>query len=129
MRAGYSGIKRKMKILILITLTYLSSGAYADFCKDKISQLKWLETANPSHDALSAIKSGNLKYKATIGMTYIIPGVSQSEYLSARKTDNFETIKGTGDAICSDQHLELNQKALHYAQSYNKIIGQAHSGS
>lgn len=114
---------------MLITLTCLSSVVYADFCKDKVSQLKWLETANPNHDALSAMKSGNFKYKATKGITYIIPGVSQSEYLNARKTDNFDTIEGTGDAICSDQHLELNQKALHYAQRYNEIIGQTHSGS
>ena len=92
------------------------------------SQLEWLISANPMGDVETAIRSGNTKYAAVYGYTYMVPGMEaqESEIIGSK---NFFAIEGTSDDLCSENHAKLNDLAFKYAKKYNSLLAQKVAGT
>ena len=111
--------------LIAISLLLFASYATADqaeLCAGEIESLSWLDHADPVADAKSAIKSGNLKFRAIHGLALIIPGIEGAELKAAYKSRNYVAIEGTSDGVCSGEHERLNGVAWEYARLYNQTL-------
>jgi len=96
-----------------------------DWCRDTESKLSWLNSADPIEDAKTAIEKGNLEFAAVNGFAMEIPGIDEEESHRAYSDNNYETIEGTGDDLCSEEHARLNKLAREYASIYNKTLAGA----
>ena len=107
---------------VFLLTFFCSSFANADWCSEDIEKLAWVASANAKQDALAALDSQNSKYMAVFGFTIIVPGVTDAESFKITTDKNYTAIEGTGDALCSDEHAKLNQRAIEYATVYNQTI-------
>ena len=105
-------------IFILLTPTFVNGG----WCEDEVNKMLWLNSAIPEDDAKAAIKAGDTKLMATHGFALMIPGVTGVALSEAIDKKNYRVIEGTGDDLCSEEHQNLNMKAIEYATSYNRTI-------
>lgn len=111
-----------MKYLIIFITLFLSLPAFSQECSEIVDSLKWINKANPVVDANKALQQGNYKYYAVYGDDFVIPGMSYEVSKSIINSNNYLAIEGTGDDMCSSEHLNLNIKAYKYAEHYNQAI-------
>jgi galactitol-specific phosphotransferase system IIC component len=116
--------KMNFKIAAIFIL-FASPLVSADWCENEVRKLLWLKTAPPVKDAKIAIAKRDLKFIAVHGFALSIPGLSETEQSSAMVNNNFRVIEGTGDDLCSEEHAQLNTKAIEYASRYNETIMEA----
>lgn len=105
-------------LFLLVTPTLL----LAQTCDLEIQALRWIENADPIKDASNAVKSGNTKFMAVYGFTLYIPGIEGKSIKGAYDEDNYIAIEGTGDDLCSEEHVRLNIIASEYAKIYNQQL-------
>ncbi len=107
-----------MRVFLLIVVTLFSFQTFA--CEDE-RKLKWIEEADPIHDAKKAVKDGDERYAVIYSYTYMAPGVGgqESDIIASK---NFFAIDGTSDDLCSDLHKKRNDMAFEYAKKHNEYL-------
>ncbi len=105
--------------LFMVAFSHAIAQGHKD---DSVEKLKWLESANPELDAITAIDRKDFRLRAIYGYVLTVPGVDQRDYDEYKKTFGFNPIEGTGDSLISSEHARLNQLASEYAFRYNKVI-------
>lgn len=81
---------------------------------------------SPETDASKRFKSGDTKFAGCWGEPGgpFFPGIPQSDWEQIRSTKNYWTLDGTTDAIESNHHLELIDRAWAYTERYNIEISR-----
>jgi len=112
-------------LLCLLLLASCKSGQSSSKPNNKEQALEValrnLNEKAPSVDANLHFTQGNLKYVACIGEAPgpYFPNIPESEWNSIREKGNYWIIEGTSDAIESQKHLKLIDRASAYASEYN----------
>jgi hypothetical protein len=86
-------------------------------------ELLWVEKADPSVDALKAIKQGDdflWAYRTRVGSK--IPGIDEDSLVLIREKYKLKLAPAMGDVGHGSRHLELQLKFIDYAKEYNRII-------
>jgi hypothetical protein len=90
--------------------------------------LSWLKTvANPEKDLIRSLLKGDTSFVGIQGYSVIVPGV-KDYYNRFKSKYKVKIIPGTGDAFSTNEEMELQDKAIAYAEKYNicllKILKQ-----
>ena len=91
----------------------------------RLSQsLSKFDLVHPDFDAQRYYRNGDGRYIACLGEAPgpYFPGVPQPDWKRIQKEGDYRMIEGTSDAIESDRHKHLIDKAVAYAGVYNKTI-------
>ena len=112
---------------ILLVLSFLILGLTGCHHADSIavSQLRWVETADPVADAKAAITQKDFRLKGVYGLTLKVPGIEPDRVEELRRRLGVSPIEGTSDAMEGPEHKHLIDMAYKYAEAYNARILQA----
>ena len=85
-----------------------------------IEFLQSLRERSPEADAQQAIVDKEIRFLAVAGVASHVPGIDSEGCLVDRSM--VEIIRGTGDVIISEEHLNFQSVAAEYAFRFNLII-------
>lgn len=86
-----------------------------------LTDLKRLAASNPETDFAAARAAGDLRFLAMRGYALIVPGVPDYAHKYS-KVVGVNVIRGTTDAITSDEQRRLQDAVQRYAERYNKLV-------
>lgn len=109
-------------LLLSFCLGVYSFAIAGETSPDPVTQLKWLESANPENDAKKAIKEKDFRLMAVYGYALEIPGVDPKYGIEYKKIYGINPIEGTSDFLISKEHMRLSKLAHEYAAKYNKAV-------
>jgi hypothetical protein len=89
-------------------------------CEQDVRSLTDYLEREPLRAAAESAAKGDLRYLGVHGFTVTYPGTGAC----LQQEDLGEAISGTSDAICSDRHLRLRQRAIEFAKTYNAAINE-----
>ena len=101
-----------------------ADAAMSDQEKSAIEALSWVEDADPVADAKKAIARKDLKFLNTGTRGLSVPGVDEDKVKSLVDACGVVLLKGNGDVVFGDTHLEYLNKAMAYAEKYNQVIAE-----
>lgn len=84
---------------------------------DHVTQLKWLDSADPDKMLQSDIKAGNFKYFVVCGFGCAPVGVENP--IQCYPLAKLQRMAGTADALESDEDGRYQEKAMRFALRYN----------
>jgi len=85
-------------------------------------KLQWIKTADARQDAQNAISINDYRFMALTKRGIFIPGIDPEQSNQYEKKCGIHLIDGVTDAVTSEGHLQMMQKANAYALQYNTII-------
>lgn len=112
-----SGLAFFCALLCSLLLCRISLSASAD---DDLSILKSLKDRVPELDASEAIRAGRTRFLGIAGYATSVPGVDRKTCIVDRAL--VDLIPGTGDVWLTQEHRQLQDLALEYAERYNAVI-------
>lgn len=83
------------------------------------AELSQLNEWNPRSDVIDAINKNDLRFIGCMGFGLIFPGLSHEESNALKENDNYVVLDGTTDAMESNYHRKLIDRAWEYAETYN----------
>ena len=86
-------------------------------------RLRWLDRADPERDLAAALARGDRRFVGTYGYTATVPGAG-SPYDPLPKRYGVRFLRGTSDAMTSQEDERLNDLARRYAKKYNQLLLQ-----
>ncbi|KRT53828.1 hypothetical protein Ga0074115_101163 [endosymbiont of Ridgeia piscesae] len=89
-----------------------------------LTALAWLKGADAERDAQQAFARGDLRLLAMATRGASMPGIPTELASKAKSVCGIRYLEGSTDAVVSDMHLKLLQKAEKYAATYNGIMLQ-----
>jgi hypothetical protein len=107
--------------VLFLALTTLSTVA-AETEPEEVSQLRWVQQANPITDAEAAVERKNFVLLGVRGYTWTIPGTEESKKFEYREKYGVKLLEGTGDVILGSEHGHLIKLATEYAKKYNQYV-------
>ena len=84
----------------------------------------WHHQADAATDAQNAIDNQDLRLLAFATRITIVPGIDREQLAFYREHCGLRFMKGFGDVVRSDKHLENMKQARAYALSYNQKISE-----
>lgn len=113
-----------MKSLFFVFLTFVSSIAWADVPAeakepDHVTQLKWLDSADPDKMVQADIKKDVYRFYVVCGFSCEPEGIGTMDAIQCYPKARFVEIAGTADTIESDEDARLQEKAIHFSRQYN----------
>ncbi|SFC20341.1 hypothetical protein [Pseudoalteromonas denitrificans] len=117
-----------MKYFLACAILFFSVSSFCEDINIEVKKLMgWLDSANAKINATEALANGDIRLWAVKGFTLYIPSVKNEqkeiiERTAIVKKHSFRIIKGTSDALVSEEHQRLNHLAWQYAKEYNKFI-------
>ena len=85
-------------------------------------ELRKFSKANPERDFKESMKRSDLQFIGVNGFTTYLPGVSDKHQIQYMNSYGTRIIQGTADAFHSEEHAQLNEKAVEYAKKYNQLL-------
>ena len=124
-RSGKTSMKSILAVFVFISCI---SAAWADDVAPQsnepshVSQLKWLDSADPDKMLQSDIKAGNFKFFVVCGLGCETVGVASPTqcYPLAKQ----QRMAGTADALESDEDGRYQEKAMRFAIRYNVQLAE-----
>lgn len=89
---------------------------------EEVTQLRWVEAADPIIDAKRVVKRKDFTLLGVNGYTWTIPGVAEADKFAYRDKYGMKTIEGTSDMIMGSEHERLIELATKYAKTYNEYL-------
>jgi hypothetical protein len=116
-----------MKSLTFTLLMFLScvSAAWADDSASQpkepshVSQLKWLDSADPDKMLQADIKKGLYQFYVACGFTCEPPGLNKIDAVQCFPVSKLLRMAGTADALESEEDRTYQDKAIRFATRYN----------
>jgi hypothetical protein len=87
-----------------------------------VGKLQWVEYADPILDARSALGHGDDRLLGVKGVALSVPATEPTKASSYAAQHGVRPIDGTGDALESPRHAQLEKEATEYALRYNDYI-------
>lgn len=114
-----------MKALLII-FCFVISGCRSNgpATKRLTESLSALDLKNPENDARKSLNNGDDRFAALLGEAPgpYFPGVLHEKWPEIRKNRDFWMILGTSDAIESEYHSDLIERAEKYSIRFNTAI-------
>jgi hypothetical protein len=85
--------------------------------------LRWLYHADPQRDLAAALARGDQRFVGLHGYADSVPGFD-SPYEDLPKRYGVRYLRGTSDAMTSEEDHRLNDLADQYAKKYNALLLQ-----
>src|ERR1700731_2674050 len=118
---------RKIVITVLnVTMVAMifsnrSHGEERGNSNEEVANLRALAASDPKADFAAAKMKGDLRFLAMIGYSRFVPGVPDYDRKYS-KVVGLRMIRGTTDAITSDEQRHLQDAVQSYAERYNKLV-------
>jgi len=85
--------------------------------------LRWLDRADPQRDLAAALARGDRRFVGVYGYSADVPGVDSPDQ-GLLKRYGVRYLRGTSDAMTSQEDERLNKLAHRYAKKYNGLLLQ-----
>jgi hypothetical protein len=95
------------------------------WCKVAAPALQKTMRQAPEKLAQQTAKTGDLRYLEWHGLYSTAPGIKSPDCAKAGHLT--KVFQGTSDAVCSQEHADLNKKSYAYAEMYNTVIAAERS--
>ena len=89
---------------------------------EAVKNLKWLDSSHLITDVKTALSKGDHRLLAVRGLTISIPGTDPKDFQEYKIKYGIRELEGTTDALTSNEHARLVQKAIDYSMAYNMCI-------
>lgn len=120
--------KNSYIIVFLLGILLCGCGRYSlskgQDTKTLETTLAQLNVSDPSEDARRNADDGDFRFAACLGEApgQYFPSVPRNDWDGIWSEKDYWMIDGTSDAIESDYHMRLIERAVEYAEGYNEAI-------
>ena len=95
-----------------------------ELSKNQTADLKWLQYADPKADANLAIQKQDFTLLAFAGRVTSFPGID-NELSTLHQQCGYRLLANSGDALRSENELNLRKQLYQYAATYNLVVAAA----
>lgn len=116
-------MKKLIYPIVVLCISLSIHTTYANETKISIlkKELESLNINNPKQDFATKVGHDDFRFFGLYGYTQYFPGIKEDEYKFVEEYGKL-MFEGTSDAIESDEHGKLIQKARLYAEIYNTTL-------